>query len=41
MMNKKEYLRQIDEVIQGGKYKNNWNSLSEHKIPEWYYKGKR
>ncbi|MBR3149810.1 MAG: alpha-L-fucosidase [Eubacterium sp.] len=35
-----EYLRQIDSVIENGKYKDNWASLSNHKTPDWYYKGK-
>lgn len=39
-MTVKEYLKQIDEVIEKGKYKDNWQSLSHHKIPDWYYNGK-
>ena len=35
-----EYLKQIDEVIAKGKYKDNWSSLANHKTPDWYYKGK-
>lgn len=35
-MNKKEYLNLIDKVIQNGEYKDNWQSLSNHKTPEWY-----
>ena len=35
-----KYLKTIDEVIATGKFKDNWQSLSEHKIPEWYYRGK-
>jgi len=35
-----EYLNQIDLVIANGKYKDNWQSLSNHKTPDWYYKGK-
>lgn len=30
----------IDEVIAGGRYQDNWQSLCEHKTPEWYYRGK-
>lgn len=36
----KEYLKKIDQVIAEGKYKDNWQSLSGHKTPDWYYKGK-
>lgn len=32
----KEYLRQIDEVIKEGKFKDNWDSLSQYRIPDWY-----
>lgn len=39
-MTQKEYLSQIDEVIANGKYKDSWKSLSNHKTPDWYYKGK-
>ncbi len=35
-----DYLRQIDEVNANGKYKDNWQSLSGHKTPDWYYQGK-
>lgn len=35
-MNKKEYLELIENVIQSGKYKDNWQSLSDHKTPEWF-----
>ncbi len=35
-----EYLKQIDEVIKNGKYKDDWASLSNHKTPEWYYRDK-
>lgn len=35
-----EYLKQIDDVIAQGKYKDNWQSLSGHKTPEWYYRDK-
>ena len=35
-----EYLRLIDETIDGGKYKSDWSSLSGHKIPDWYYQAK-
>ena len=39
-MTHKEYLSLIDEVIAKGGYKDNWESLSGHKTPDWYYKGK-
>ena len=35
-----EYLCVIDDVIKKGKFKDNWQSLSNHKTPDWYYKGK-
>lgn len=31
-----EYLKLIDEVIEKGKYKADWASLSHHKVPDWY-----
>ncbi|MBQ1967274.1 MAG: alpha-L-fucosidase, partial [Clostridia bacterium] len=39
-MTHKEYLSLIDEVIEKGRYKADWESLSGHKTPDWYYKGK-
>ncbi len=39
-MTKKEYLALIDEVNAKGIYKPDWASLSGHKTPDWYYKGK-
>ncbi len=39
-MNRQEYLEQIESVIANGKYKDNWQSLSNHKTPEWYYRDK-
>lgn len=39
-MTTKEYLKQIDDVIEQGKYKANWQSLSNHKTPSWYYRDK-
>ena len=35
-----EYLQQIDNVIANGTYKDNWQSLSHHKTPSWYYRDK-
>lgn len=39
-MNKQEYLIEIDRVIREGKYKDSWESLSAHPIPEWYKNSK-
>lgn len=39
-MKKEQYLIQIDEVIAKGKYKDNWQSLSHHKTPDWFTYGK-
>lgn len=36
----KDYLCKIEDVIEKGKYKDNWKSLANHKTPDWYYKGK-
>lgn len=35
-MNKQEYLKHIDEVIEKGKFKDNWESLSQYRVPQWY-----
>ncbi|MEG2719820.1 MAG: alpha-L-fucosidase [Oscillospiraceae bacterium] len=35
-----EYLKKVDEVIEGGKFKDNWESLSQFKIPSWYREGR-
>ncbi len=35
-MTKADYLKQIDEVIENGKYKANFQSLAHHKIPDWF-----
>lgn len=40
IMDKNEYLQQIEETIAEGKYKDNWNSLSAFKVPEWYQNAK-
>lgn len=37
-MNKANYLKQIDEVIERGPYKDNWDSLEEYQVPEWFKK---
>lgn len=39
-MTKKEYLERIDRVIENGKYKADWQSLSGHRVPKWYYNDK-
>lgn len=39
-MDRKEYLKLIDETISNGRYKADWSSLAGHKIPEWYRKAK-
>ena len=36
----KEYLKQIDNVIEAGTYKDNWDSLSNHPLPEWFRNAK-
>lgn len=40
MYDKQAYLKQIDEVIAKGPYKDTWDSLSAHKTPEWFRKAK-
>lgn len=39
-MTTKEYLQKIDDVIKNGKYKADWQSLSGHSVPKWYYQDK-
>ena len=39
-MNKDEYLQHIDTIIASGKFKDNWTSLHEFVVPEWYPKAK-
>lgn len=39
-MTKVEYLELIDKTNENGKYKANWQSLSNHKTPSWYYHDK-
>lgn len=39
-MTLQKYLEQIDELIAKGKYKDNWQSLSQHKTPEWFTNNK-
>lgn len=35
-----EYIKEIDRVIEKGHFKDNWQSLSEFKMPQWYKKGR-
>ncbi len=35
-MNKREYLREIDRVIENGPYSDTWESLTRYEVPEWY-----
>jgi alpha-L-fucosidase len=39
-MDKKMYLNHIDQVIEEGKFKDNWASLSQYRLPEWYRNAK-
>lgn len=39
-MNHNEYLNLIKTTIDSGRYKDNWESLSAHKTPDWYYNAK-
>ncbi len=34
------YLNAIDEVIKNGKYKDDWRSLYQYEVPEWYKKAR-
>lgn len=35
-MNKQEYLKKIDSVIENGKFKDTWDSLAQYTVPQWY-----
>lgn len=35
-----DYLNKIDEVIESGRFKDNWESLAQFKIPSWYREGR-
>ena len=35
-----KYLREINEVIKNGKYKDTWESLAQYRPPEWYERAK-
>lgn len=39
-MDKQKYLKTIDEVIANGKFKDNWDSLSQYEVPQWYKNAK-
>ena len=36
----KNYLKVIDEVIEKGPYKDDWNTMLNHKVPDWYRNAK-
>ncbi len=40
MYDMKPYLSEIEKVIQEGPYQDNWESLSEYRVPDWYEKKK-
>lgn len=40
MYDKQAYLKQIEEVIERGPYKDNWDSLSAHQTPAWFKEAK-
>lgn len=35
-----EYLKVIDDIIEKGEYKDNWQSLCQYGLPEWYQQSK-
>lgn len=39
-MDKKKYLEEINQVVKVGPFHDNWDSLSEYKVPEWYRNAK-
>ncbi|WP_277679132.1 alpha-L-fucosidase [Gracilibacillus dipsosauri] len=39
-VDRQAYLQQIDKVIEHGKYKDNWDSLSQYKLADWYREAK-
>ena len=39
-MNRKQYLEEINRVIKEGKFNDNWDSLSQFKVPNWYKNAK-
>ena len=40
MKDLQEYLRKIEEIILQGPYKDQWDSLSKHPVPQWFKKAK-
>lgn len=40
MYDKKAWLKKIEQVIAGGPYRADWNSLSAYRVPEWYKNAK-
>ncbi len=40
MYDKQAWLRKIEEVIAGGPFGDDWDSLSNHRTPEWFRKAK-
>lgn len=40
MFNKQEYLKKIDDCIENGVYKDDWDSLAKHETPKWFRDGK-
>lgn len=36
MYDRNEKLKQIDEIIANGFYKDNWDSFSKHETPQWF-----
>ncbi|MFI3205917.1 MAG: alpha-L-fucosidase [Clostridia bacterium] len=40
MENLRKYLKKIDDVIEHGKFKDNWESLANHPVPTWYRNAK-
>ncbi len=38
--NLERYLQMIDDVIANGHYKDDWKSLQNHKVPDWYRNAK-
>jgi alpha-L-fucosidase len=39
-MNKNEYLKHIDHIVQNGQYKDDWDSLKNIPVPNWYKNAK-
>lgn len=39
-MDRQHYLAEIDRIINEGKFKDNWDSLSQFKVPDWYRNAK-